>query len=97
MGAETSMGNAGLSQRNINDPFSSGGANFASSLSLGLGTITKLEDTTTNDPYPLSALIDQNNTWNEAYEGDAWPLRLAWFNHVNSWYRRLAKFLGQCQ
>ncbi len=62
MGAETSMGNGNLSARNTRDPFSSGGSNFSSSLSRGLGTITKLENATFTDSNPLTALIDQNNT-----------------------------------
>jgi hypothetical protein len=97
MGAETSMGNATLSSRNIQDPFSSGGTSFASSLSRGLGTVTKLENSTLSDSTPLTALIDQNNTLDEAYEGDSPAIRQAWLNHVNSWYRKLAKFLGLCQ
>jgi len=97
MGAETSMGNADLGPRNIQDPFSSGGIDFDSSLSRGLGVVTKLEDTTSNDSAPLTALIDQNNTLNEAYEGDDMATRQAWVNHVNSWYRKLAKALGLCK
>jgi len=97
MGAETSMGNSNLSARNIRDPFSSGGANFGSSLTRGLGVVTKLENATASDSNPLNALIDQNNLLNQAYEGDDWATRQAWFNHVNSWYQKLGKFLGLCQ
>lgn len=59
--------------------------------------VTKLEDNTLSDSTPLSALVDQNNELNEAYEGDDWDARQAWLNHVDSWYQKLAKFLGLCK
>ncbi|MGB8475628.1 MAG: RHS repeat-associated core domain-containing protein, partial [Candidatus Acidiferrum sp.] len=102
IGAETSFGNASLSNNNINNPFSAfpGGrpaSSFQQSLQAGLRTVTRIEDTTFNDSAPLTALIDQNNTLNIAYEGDPMPARMAWANNVNSWFQRFAKFLGKCR
>jgi RHS repeat-associated protein len=101
IGAETSFGNNGLSQRNAADPFSSGGANFAGSLSRGLGTVVKLENHTFTDGAPLSALINGRNDLpsNIPGSGQAYTTtdRGAYPGFIDSWFRRFAKFIGKCK
>jgi hypothetical protein len=100
IGGETSFGNNGLSARNTRDPFSSGGSDYGSSLSRGVGTIVKLEDHTYTDNTPVSALFNGKNDLpsnikgsGQMYsttDGDKYP------GFIDSWYRKLAKFLGKC-
>jgi RHS repeat-associated protein len=102
IGAETSFGNGSLSQNNINNPFSTfpkgkPATSFSQSLALAVGAVTRIQNTTTTDSAPVTALIDQQNTLNRAYEGDSMNIRTQWRDNVNSWYRKLANFLGLCQ
>jgi RHS repeat-associated protein len=98
IGAETSYGNGPpLSQNNINNPFSYNGAtNFTSSMSGAVGLIMRLESTTYTLSTPLTALINQANVLNRAYEGDPMDVRINWASNVNSWFQRFAAFTGNC-
>jgi len=101
VGGETSFGNNGLSPRNTRDPFSSGGSNFASSLSRSVGAIVKLEDHTYSDDTPVTGLFDGMNDLpsnipdkGQMYsttDGDKYP------GFIDYWFRQLAKFLGKCK
>ena len=101
IGGETSFGNNGLSPRNTNDPFSSGGSNFANSLSRAVRTVVKLENHTFTDNTPVTALFNGMNDLpsnipgsGQMYsttDGDRYPA------FIDSWFRKLAKFLGKCK
>ncbi len=107
IGAETSFGNGPrLSQNNINNPFSAfpGGkpaSNFAQSLSAGLGTVTNIQNHTSSDSTPFTALIDnQNDAFGNVpacYDCGGPQERHDWLNNVTSWFRNFAKFLGKCR
>jgi RHS repeat-associated protein len=101
VGGETSFGNNGLSSRNTRDPFSSGGSNFAGSLSRSVGTVVKLENHTYTDDTPVTALFNGMNDLpsnipgsGQVYsttDGDKYP------GFIDYWFRQLAKFLGKCK
>jgi RHS repeat-associated protein len=101
VGGETSFGNNGLSPRNTRDPFSSGGSDFAGSLSRSVGAIVKLEDHTYSDDTPVTGLFDGMNDLpsnipdkGQMYsttDGDKYP------GFIDYWFRQLAKFLGKCK
>jgi len=94
IGAETSFGNSGLSQYNISNPFSALGAtNFTSSMAGALGTVMKLESTTYTPGTPLDALTNGQNVLGQVYTSTQ---QQAWRSNVNSWFRKLAKFIGNC-
>jgi hypothetical protein len=91
--AETSFGNNPLSERNVRDPFSSGGKDFSSSLSRGLGAVVKLENHTYTDNTPLSALENQQNDLGQLYSATQ---KGAWLTNVDAGFQQLAAFIGQC-
>lgn len=103
IGAETSFGNgSNLSQNNINNPFSvfprgNPATSYNQSLAIAVSTVARIENATSTDSVPLSALINQQNSLNVAYEGDAVGVRTQWRNNVNSWFQKLSRFLGLCQ
>jgi len=101
IGGETSFGNNGLSPRNNGDPFSSGGSSFAGSLSRSVGAVVKLEDHTYSDDTPVTGLFNGMNDLpsnipgsGQVYsttDGEKYP------SFIDSWFRKLAKFLGKCK
>jgi len=106
VGAETSFGNGPeLLQNNMNNPFSTfhpvngkvvPSSNYSQSLGLALNLIVRIQDATSTDQSPVTALVNNQNTLNKVYEGDDSATRAAWVNHVNNYFRKLAKFLGNC-
>jgi RHS repeat-associated protein len=103
VGAETSFGNAPkpLSPGNIKNPFSANGATtFAASVASGVQTVMKLETHTYTPGTPLSALINFQNSLNppigQVYELGGVDTQQTWINNVNVWFRKFAKFLGDC-
>jgi RHS repeat-associated protein len=101
IGAETSFGNNGLSERNKRDPFSAGGTDFASSLTRGLGAIVKLEDHTYTGSRPVSALTNGRNDLpsNMPGSGQLYTTtdRDKYTGFINYWFRAFAKFQRLCR
>ena len=97
IGAETSFGNNGLSATNLVNPFScaiGSTSNFNASASCAANTVAHDERITTTPTTPLSALENGANPLNRVYS-ETQPQ--AWLQNVNNWFRRFAKFLGDCQ
>jgi RHS repeat-associated protein len=98
IGAETSFNPSG--PRNIRDPFSSGGANFTSSLNRGLGAIQKIVGASFTSTSPLSNLINGNNGLRGAglpgMQYDTTGVG-QWYLNVNSFYRKFVKSIGGCK
>jgi hypothetical protein len=99
VGAETSFGGAGpLSAANLANPFSCDhSATFTASADCAAGTVADYENSTFTPGTPLAALINRQNPAGLAYEGDQPAVQQRWMNNVNSWFRKLANFLGKCQ
>lgn len=101
VGGETSFGNNGLSARNVRDPFSSGGTSFAGSLSRAVGAVVKLENHTYTDDTPVTALFNGMNDLASSIPGSGQAYsttdRDRYPNFIDSWFQKLARFLGKCK
>ena len=103
LGAETSFGGGPtLSAKNIANPFGAAGAtDFAASAQGAVQTITKIEAHTYTPNDPLGALVNGQNSLPSNIKGEGQMYTMTdtsvWPTNVNSWFQKLAKFLGKCK